>query len=248
MVRNLQGSIALDTVRNEYLFHRQIHQWLAAQPLPPNLDTLNDRVYAELFLTPRSDPWLGLIPADTYTALENSGVGSEKKGNRGQGSGNRRARTPDHDSHRPGLTRIFVMILLDNRQPTTPVSMHILTIEDDAAIRRGIVDSLRFAGYAPLEAANGDVGLRMATLQSYDLLLLDLVLPGRDGLEILRAVRALRPTQPVIILTAPRRREKTAWPGCDWGPTIMWSSRSASRNCWPGSRRCCGARPSGRKT
>jgi hypothetical protein len=73
MVRNLQGSIALDTVRNQYLFHRQIHQWLAAQPLP-QLDTLNDRVYAELFLTPRTDPWLGLLPADTYTALENGGV------------------------------------------------------------------------------------------------------------------------------------------------------------------------------
>ncbi len=73
MVRNLQGSIALDTVHNQYLFHRQIHQWLAAQPLP-QLDTLNDRVYAELFLTPRTDPWLGLLPADTYTALENGGV------------------------------------------------------------------------------------------------------------------------------------------------------------------------------
>ncbi len=86
--------------------------------------------------------------------------------------------------------------------PEPPSPMHILTIEDDAAIRRGIVDSLRFAGYSPLEAANGEVGLRMATEQSYDLLLLDLVLPGRDGLEILRAVRAIRPTQPVIILTA----------------------------------------------
>ena len=80
--------------------------------------------------------------------------------------------------------------------------LQILTIEDDPAIRRGIVDSLRFAGYAPLEAGHGDLGLRMATERSYDLLLLDLVLPGRDGLEILQAVRALRPTQPVILLTA----------------------------------------------
>ena len=61
---------------------------------------------------------------------------------------------------------------------------------------------MRFAGYAPLEAGHGDLGLRMATERSYDLLLLDLVLPGRDGLEILQAVRALRPTQPVILLTA----------------------------------------------
>jgi hypothetical protein len=73
MVRNLQGTIALDTVRNEYLFHLAIHRWLAAAPTP-TLDALNDRVYAELFLTPNSDPWLGLMPADTYSALDNNGI------------------------------------------------------------------------------------------------------------------------------------------------------------------------------
>ena len=78
----------------------------------------------------------------------------------------------------------------------------ILTIEDDAAIRRGIVDALRFAGYRTLEAARGDTGLEMALGCQFDLLLLDLVLPGRDGLEILRQVRHLRPTLPIIILTA----------------------------------------------
>jgi len=78
----------------------------------------------------------------------------------------------------------------------------ILTIEDDAAIRRGIIDALRFAGYATLEAARGDTGLEMALSREFDLLLLDLVLPGRDGLEILREVRHLRPTLPIIILTA----------------------------------------------
>ena len=78
----------------------------------------------------------------------------------------------------------------------------ILTVEDDPAIRRGIVDSLRFAGYNPFEAATGDEGREMATGRSYDLVLLDLVLPGCDGLDILRDIRALRPTQPVIILSA----------------------------------------------
>ena len=82
---------------------------------------------------------------------------------------------------------------------TQPV---ILIVEDDAAIRRGIVDAVRFAGYAPLEAAHGDVGLKMALGRDYDLLLLDLVLPGTGGLEILRYLREARPTQPVIILSA----------------------------------------------
>jgi len=78
----------------------------------------------------------------------------------------------------------------------------ILTVEDDPAIRRGIVDALKYIGYTVLEAGHGDLGHEMAVRQSYDLLLLDLVLPGRGGLEILRSVRATRPTQPVIILTA----------------------------------------------
>jgi DNA-binding response OmpR family regulator len=73
-------------------------------------------------------------------------------------------------------------------------ALRILTIEDDAAIRRGVVDALRMAGYEPLEAADGDRGLEMATLVDYDLLLLDLVLPGTGGFDILRKVRATRPT------------------------------------------------------
>ncbi len=82
------------------------------------------------------------------------------------------------------------------------MSQHILAIEDDVSIRRGIVDALRYAGYVPLEAATGDEGCRMALRREYDLLLLDLVLPGMCGLEILQKVRQVRPTQPVIILTA----------------------------------------------
>lgn len=83
-----------------------------------------------------------------------------------------------------------------------PMTLQILTVEDDSAIRRGIVDSLSYAGYKVIEAANGDDGLEMAVRRSYDLLLLDLVLPGKSGLEILSAVRQSRPTQPVIILSA----------------------------------------------
>jgi hypothetical protein len=38
------------------------------------VNALNKRVYAELFLTPGTDPWLGLVPADTYTALDGGGI------------------------------------------------------------------------------------------------------------------------------------------------------------------------------
>ncbi len=80
--------------------------------------------------------------------------------------------------------------------------MRILTIEDDAAIRRGIIDALSFAGYDVIEAADGNNGCAAAVSREYDLLLLDMVLPGKTGLEILREVRNARPTLPVIILSA----------------------------------------------
>ncbi len=78
----------------------------------------------------------------------------------------------------------------------------ILTVEDDASIRRGIVDALTFSGYRVIEAKDGKEGLEAALHREYDLLLLDLVLPERDGLDILRRVRVVRPTVPAIILTA----------------------------------------------
>jgi DNA-binding response OmpR family regulator len=78
----------------------------------------------------------------------------------------------------------------------------ILIIEDDNAIRGGIEDAMLSEGFDTLTAANGIDGLSSAVKCDCDLVLLDLVLPGRDGLEILKEVRITRPTLPVIILTA----------------------------------------------
>ena len=72
--RTLERSTAEDTVRNEYLFHTAIHEWFVIGSAPADLKKLNDRVYAELFLTPGTDPWLGLHPADVYSALQNDGI------------------------------------------------------------------------------------------------------------------------------------------------------------------------------
>lgn len=78
----------------------------------------------------------------------------------------------------------------------------ILVVEDDAAIRRGVVDALISEGYRVTEAATGNAALDRVRRGQFDLMLLDLVLPGPDGLEILRETRKLLPTMPVIILTA----------------------------------------------
>jgi hypothetical protein len=78
LIQKLERSIALDTVRNEYLLHTKLHAWLAASRGVENVDVLNEKVYAELFMTPRSDPWFGLLSPETYTGLDNGGVVSKK--------------------------------------------------------------------------------------------------------------------------------------------------------------------------
>src|SRR5215813_13491972 len=78
----------------------------------------------------------------------------------------------------------------------------VIVVEDEPAIRRGVRDALRASGYDVVEAGDGDRGLAEALRPDSDLVLLDLLLPRRDGLDVLREVRAARPGVPVIILTA----------------------------------------------
>src|SRR6266849_2031556 len=78
----------------------------------------------------------------------------------------------------------------------------VVVIEDEPAIRRGVVDALRASGYEVAEAADGAQGTEEALRRSVDLVLLDLLLPKRDGLDVLAEIRKVRPTLPVIILTA----------------------------------------------
>lgn len=78
----------------------------------------------------------------------------------------------------------------------------VVVIEDEEAIRRGVVDALRMAGYEAVEAADGEKGLAEARRAGVDLVLLDLLLPKLDGLEVLTELRRTAPSLPVIILTA----------------------------------------------
>ncbi len=78
----------------------------------------------------------------------------------------------------------------------------ILVVEDDAAIRRALVDVLEFSGYVVAEAADGEAGLRMAIAGENDLVLLDVLMPKLDGFEVLEELRRSRSRLPVIMLTA----------------------------------------------
>ena len=74
LLQKFQELIALDTVRNEYMLHTKLYTWFATDPVRDDVEKLNEQVYAKLFLTPGSDPWLGLFSTDVYTALDNGGV------------------------------------------------------------------------------------------------------------------------------------------------------------------------------
>ncbi|RCJ16043.1 hypothetical protein A6S26_07065 [Nostoc sp. ATCC 43529] len=73
-MKSFEAAMALDTVRNEYILHSQIHQWFMEGNQTKNVEILNQQVYAQLFLTPSSDPWLGLFPSDSYSAIDNDGI------------------------------------------------------------------------------------------------------------------------------------------------------------------------------
>ncbi len=73
-VKTFEAAINEDSVRNEFGMHRVIHDWLAMTPASFDLEAFNQRIYASLFLTPRSDPWLGLLVKDVYSGIEHEGI------------------------------------------------------------------------------------------------------------------------------------------------------------------------------
>ena len=80
--------------------------------------------------------------------------------------------------------------------------MHILIIEDEEQLCCSIAEGLRMNGYETDTCFDGDEGLELCMTENYDLILLDLNLPGIDGLDILRQFREMNSSTPVLILSA----------------------------------------------
>jgi len=80
--------------------------------------------------------------------------------------------------------------------------IRLLVVEDEAAIRTGLMDVFVYHGYEVDFAADGPVGLDKALSGRFDLILLDVMLPGMDGYEICDRIRAQDRDQPLIMLTA----------------------------------------------
>ena len=103
-----------------------------------------------------------------------------------------------------GLPRIYVaraLGLLISTRMSMP-KPRILIVEDEPAIRAGLVDVLVYHGYDVAEAADGSTGLEQALTGAFDLVLLDVMLPGLDGFAICNRVREMNRDQPIIMLTA----------------------------------------------
>ena len=80
--------------------------------------------------------------------------------------------------------------------------MNVLLVEDDPAVRGAVERALRHAGHQPALATDGVRALEQATAVPYDAVVLDLGLPGLDGLEVCRRLRAAGNQVPVLMLTA----------------------------------------------
>jgi two-component system copper resistance phosphate regulon response regulator CusR len=80
--------------------------------------------------------------------------------------------------------------------------MRLLLVEDDTRIARFVAKGLREQAYAVDIAATGDEALYQADINSYDLVILDLMIPGRDGFEVCRELRKSGKRMPILMLTA----------------------------------------------
>jgi two-component system response regulator RegX3 len=80
--------------------------------------------------------------------------------------------------------------------------IEVLVVEDEEAIRRGVCDVLAFHGHVPTGVATGEEGLRQGMDPRFELVLLDVMLPGLSGFDVCSELRAARPNLPILMLTA----------------------------------------------
>ena len=81
-------------------------------------------------------------------------------------------------------------------------AVHILVIEDERKVAKALCDGLEAEGYEVATAADGEEGFQLASRSPFDLLILDLALPRRDGFDVLSSLRRRNVATPVFILTA----------------------------------------------
>ena len=113
----------------------------------------------------------------------------------------------------------------------------ILVIEDEPGIVDFIQRGLESYGFTVLTALDGISGTEKGLGEHVDLVVLDMMLPGRSGMRVLEAIRDVKPTLPVIALTAPGQGSTTGSRGSTPGSSITSQSRSRCVSSPPGSER-----------
>ena len=79
---------------------------------------------------------------------------------------------------------------------------HILIVEDEEHLAEALAHNLQFEGYTTTVAYDGEEGLRLAQSIQFDLIVLDIMMPKLDGLEVCRRIRTTGSRVPVLFLTA----------------------------------------------
>ena len=102
--------------------------------------------------------------------------------------------------------------------------MRLLIIEDEEQLLDALKRGLMKCGYAVDTAEDGITGSEMAYQNEYDVIILDLNLPGKDGIEVLKDIRTRSMTTKVLILSAWILELTTIWEN----PLISWSSKQES--------------------
>jgi DNA-binding response OmpR family regulator len=122
------------------------------------------------------------------------------------------------------------------------MEQNILLVEDEEALRMVLGDRLRGEGYLVDCASDGETGFRKATSLPFNLMILDIMLPGRSGLDLCRDIRGAGLGTPILMLTACRETEvKVA--GCEAGvddyltkPFDMLELNATSAPCYDARR------------
>jgi CheY-like chemotaxis protein len=118
--------------------------------------------------------------------------------------------------------------------------MRILLVEDDRGIARFVAKGLREQAYAVDVVGDGEEAGYKLSINDYDAVILDVMIPGRDGFEVCRDLRAAGIAVPVIMLTA-RDTVRDRITGLDSGADDYLTNPSQWRNCWQGCGHCFGA-------
>jgi CheY-like chemotaxis protein len=87
------------------------------------------------------------------------------------------------------------------------MAQRILVVDDEMAVRSLLRAMLERNGYDVTEAVDGDEAIREVEASEFDLIVTDLVMPSREGLETIRAIRSRYPSLPIIAISAPANRD-----------------------------------------